>query len=234
MAERRVVIVTGTSSGIGGFLARHFLRQGDEVIGCSRRPAGWRTRRYRHYRVDITDEGQVKGFVQDVRRRHGSIDVLINNAGVASMNHTLLTPLASVRRVFETNFVGTFLLCREGARLMQRRGRGRIVNIGTVAVPLKLEGEAIYAASKSAVVTLTQILAKELAPFRITCNVVSPAPIRTRLTESVPPAAIEALLRRLPIKRWGRFEDVANVVDFFVRNESDGVTGQVICLGGVS
>jgi len=99
---------------------------------------------------------------------------------------------------------------------------------------LLLEGEAIYAASKSAVVTFSQILARELAEFGITCNVVAPAPMETDLIRNVPPEKIDAIVNRLAIKRLGRFEDVANVIDFFVKPESGYVTGQVIYLGGIS
>jgi 3-oxoacyl-[acyl-carrier protein] reductase len=100
-------------------------------------------------------------------------------------------------------------------------------------VPLHLEGEAIYAASKSAVITFTQILAREVASYGITANVVAPTPIETDLIRSVPPEKIAAITARLAVKRLGRFEDVANVIDFFIRPESDYVTGQVITLGGV-
>jgi len=172
-------------------------------------------------------------MVAAVGKQFGRLDVLINNAGIASMNHVLLTPAATAERIFATNFQGVFLLCREAAKLMQRRRYGRIVNIGTVAVPLHLEGEAIYAASKSAVITFTQILAREVASYGITANVVAPTPIETDLIRSVPPEKIAAITARLAVKRLGRFEDVANVIDFFIRPESDYVTGQVITLGGV-
>jgi 3-oxoacyl-[acyl-carrier protein] reductase len=149
------------------------------------------------------------------------------------MNHSLLTPAATVDRIMATNFRGAFLVCRESAKVMKKRRYGRIVNISTIAAPLRLEGEAIYAASKNAVTALTQILARELAEFGITCNVVGPTPILTDLIRSVPQEKIDKLVNRLAIKRLGRFEDVANVIDFFVKPESDYVTGQVIYLGGV-
>jgi 3-oxoacyl-[acyl-carrier protein] reductase len=149
------------------------------------------------------------------------------------MNHTLLTPAATVDRIMATNFRGTFLICRESAKLMKKRKYGRIVNISTIAVPMHLEGEAIYAASKSAVTTLSQILARELAEFGITCNVVGPTPIATDLIRTVSPDKISRIVNRLAIKRLGRFEDVANAIDFFVRPESDYITGQVIHLGGL-
>jgi Dehydrogenases with different specificities (related to short-chain alcohol dehydrogenases) len=100
-----------------------------------------------------------------IKKRESRLDVLINNAGIASMNHSLLTPVATVNKIMETNFTGTFLFCREAARLMQLHGYGRIVNFTSVAVPLKIEGEAAYAASKAAVISLTQILAREFADW---------------------------------------------------------------------
>lgn len=233
MSDAEVVLVTGTRKGIGRYLAEHFVRQGALVEGCSRTLPEWELENYTHHRLDVADETQVKAMFSSIRKRHGRLDILINSAGVASMNHILLTPVATVDRIMATNFRGVFLMCREAAKLMQRRRYGRIVNISTIAVPLRLEGEAIYAASKSAVVTFSRILARELAGAGITCNVVAPTPIETDLIRGVPPEKIEAIINRLAIKRLGRFEDVANVIDFFVKPESDYVTGQVIYLGGV-
>ncbi len=234
MSDREVVLITGTRKGIGRYLAEHFVRKGALVEGCSRAAPDWALENYTHHCLDVADEAQVRAMLSSIQQRHGRLDILINNAGVAAMNHALLTPAATLDQIMATNFRGTFLLCREGAKLMQRRRYGRIVNVSTVAVPLLLEGEAIYAASKSAVVTFSQILARELAEFGITCNVVAPAPMETDLIRNVPPEKIDAIVNRLAIKRLGRFEDVANVIDFFVKPESGYVTGQVIYLGGIS
>jgi 3-oxoacyl-[acyl-carrier protein] reductase len=169
-----------------------------------------------------------------IAMRHGRLDVTVNNAGIASMNHTLLTPVASLEKIMATNFRGTFLVCRESAKLMRKNQFGRIINMGTVAVPLRLEGEAMYAASKAAIVSFTQIFANEIGSFGITCNVVGPTPIDTDLIRAVPKQKIQTIVDRMAIKRLGRLEDVANVVDFLVKPESDFITGQVIYLGGVS
>jgi 3-oxoacyl-[acyl-carrier protein] reductase len=181
----------------------------------------------------VTDEAGVKGMLQNILKSLNRLDILINNAGIASMNHSLLMPMATARNIIETNFLGTFLFCREAAKLMKQNGGGRIVNFATVATPLNLEGEAIYAASKAAVESLTRILARELSPFNITVNAVGPTPVKTDLIRSVPQAKMNALIARQAIPRCGEFKDVINVVDFFIQPASDFVTGQVLYLGGV-
>jgi len=148
------------------------------------------------------------------------------------MNHSLLMPMDTVDRILDINFRGTFLVCREAAKLMQARRYGRIINLGSVAAPMRIEGEAVYAASKSAILTFTQILAHELGSFGITCNVVAPTPIETDLIRSVPSDKLQRLTDNLAIKRAGVLEDVAHVVDFFAHPASDYITGQVIYLGG--
>jgi 3-oxoacyl-[acyl-carrier protein] reductase len=233
MTEREVVLITGTRKGIGRFLVQHYVNKGALVEGCSRESPDWKLEHYTHHTADVADEAQVKAMISSIHKRHGRLDIVINNAGIASMNHVLLTPATTVDRIMATNFRGTFLVCRESAKLMRKRRYGRIVNIGTVAVPMRLAGEAIYAASKNAITSLTQVLARELAEFGITCNVVGPTPIDTDLIRAVPKEKIDRLVDMLAIKRLGRFEDVANVIDFLVRPESDYITGQVIYLGGM-
>jgi 3-oxoacyl-[acyl-carrier protein] reductase len=234
MSKKRIVVVTGTSRGIGRGLVRHFLRGGDLVFGCSRGRASIRHENYRHFPLDVADEKAVVAMIRAVVAEHGRIDVLVNNAGIAAMNHALLTPASVARGIFATNFHGTFLFCREAAKAMLRHKAGRIVNLATVATPLRLEGEAIYAASKAAVESFTQVLARELGQTGVTVNAVGPTPVPTDLIKSVPPAKMEALLARQAIRRFGRINDIINVVDFFVSPRSDFITGQVIYLGGVT
>ncbi len=232
--NRRIVLITGTSRGIGRGLAEHFLRQGDTVCGCSRGPATLLHRRYAHWELEVGDEVAVVAMVRAVVRRFGRIDALVNNAGIAAMNHALLTPADTAQRIMATNFHGTFLFCREAAKAMVRRKAGRIVNFTTVATPLRLEGEAIYAASKAAVESFTQVLARELGPAGVTVNAVGPTPLPTDLIKNVPAAKMNALLERQAIRRLGTVEDVINVVEFFLAPGSGFVTGQVLYLGGVN
>ncbi len=228
-----VTLITGTRKGIGRFLAEHYLARGHIVYGCSRGELDWSADGYTHFIADVADEKEVKRIFSGIRREHGRLDNLINNAGIASMNHSLLTPLSTVRKVLETNVVGCFLFCREAAKLMKKNDYGRIVNFSTVAVPLKLEGEAAYVASKAAVEGLTNVLSREFAGMGVTVNTIGPVPIETDLIRSVPEDKIQDIVKRQTIERLGRFEDVANVADFFLQPESDFVTGQHIYLGGL-
>jgi 3-oxoacyl-[acyl-carrier protein] reductase len=234
MPEPRVILITGASRGIGRSIAGHYVPEGWEVIGCSRKESDLFAQNYHHHQVDITSEDGVRGMFTAIRKEFGHLDVLINSAGIASMNHSLLMPLETTRSVMDTNFTGTFLLSREAARLMQKRKFGRIINFSSVAVPHHLEGEAVYAASKAAVEELTRILAREFADLGITVNAIGPTPIDTDLIRGVPQEKIQALINRQAIKRLGKFEDIHNLVDFLVKPESDFITGQVIYLGGVS
>ena len=128
MHNNRVMLITGTRKGIGQYLARYYVEKGFHVIGCSRGAAEYQIQNYRHFCLDITDEGKVKQMFGEIRGAYKRLDVLINNAGIASMNHILLTPLKTVQNILNTNVAGTFLFCREGAKLMQKNGYGRIVN----------------------------------------------------------------------------------------------------------
>ncbi len=233
MKPEKVMLITGTSRGIGKYLAEHYCRQGFQVIGCSRQESGLSLKNYEHVSLDVTDEGNVKELFRHIREKYKGLDVLINNAGVASMNHVLLTPVESAEKVLAVNMIGTFLFSREAAKIMKKEQQGRIVNFTSVAVPLKIEGEAIYASAKAAVISFTQILARELAIYGITVNAVGPAPVRTDLLRSVPEKKIHDLIQRQAIKRWGEFRDISNVIDFFISPDSDFVTGQVLFLGGV-
>lgn len=240
----RVMVITGTRKGIGRNLAEYYLNLGYVICGCSRNDSDLSHNNYRHFCLDISDESAVINMITTIKAEFGRIDVLLNNAGIASMNHILTTPYKSVKSIFETNFFGSFLFIREVSKVMISLYRKqykkdnlypfRIVNFATIAVPLQLEGEAIYASSKAAIVNFTKVCAKELASFGITINAIGPTPIKTDLIKNVPQDKIEILLNSQAIKRFGTFNDIQRVIDFFIDSKSEFVTGQVIYLGGIN
>lgn len=231
--KKKIILITGARKGIGRFLAEHFISKNFIVIGCSRMESDLRSENYFHYSLDITDENSICEMMQNIRTKFNKIDILINNAGIASMNHSLLTPGSTVKKIFETNLLGTFICSREAIKLMKKNKFGRIINFSSVAVPLNLEGESIYSASKSAVEQLTKVMSREVSEYGITINAIAPTPIETDLIKAVPKVKIEKLLQRQAIKRLGNFKDVSNVIEFFISENSSFITGQVIYLGGI-
>lgn len=228
-----VTVITGTRKGIGRELSEYYLMKGHIVVGCSRGNASIEHERYAHYELDVADEKAVVHMIKDAKKKHGRIDNLLNNAGIASMNHILATPYKTAISIFSTNFLGVFLFVRESAKVMMTQKYGRIVNFATVASPLRLEGEALYSASKAAVVNFTEIAARELAQFGITVNAVGPTPVLTDLIRNVQKEKLDALLERQAIRRFGETRDISHIIDFFIDRKSDFVTGQVVYLGGV-
>ena len=229
-----IIVITGTSRGIGLSLVKRYISKGHVVIGCSRSESEYTNENYHHFQVDLSNEDEINKFAHSIKKQFGSLDVLINNAGIASMNHFMFTPLETAKKVMTTNFFAPFAMTRACVGLLKKSKTPRIINFSTVAVPFNLDGELAYVASKSAVESMTKILAKELAQFKITVNAVGPTPVKTFLTAKVPENKINALLDRQAIKRFGEFEDIGNVIDFYIQPSSEFITGQIIYLGGVN
>lgn len=232
--SKRHILITGATKGLGRALTDYFLAQGDTVFGCARSQSDLAHEQYHHFQVDVADSGAVAQVFFDLRKKIKHLDAVINNAGVASMNAFALTPEHTLSHIFDVNVKGTIFFCQKALGLLRRSEHPRIVNTSTVAVPLQLEGESIYAASKSAVETLTRIIAKEYGSFGITCNAVGPSPIDTALIQGVPKDKIEKLIRRQAVKKMATPEDVIHIIDFFLKPESDMISGQVMYLGGIS
>lgn len=228
-----VVVISGASRGLGRHLAEHYCRQGAGVIGCSRSAASLPFANYCHHAVDVSSDSDVRRLFSEVRKSHGRVDVLINNAAINPAVSLFMTvPAASIVKSFETNVLGAMLMCRGAIRLMMPEKFGRLINIGSMAVKLEVAGETIYTAMKAAMVSYTRVLAKEVYPYGITCNVVAPSALATEMSAQVDAAALAEVLKRNAIPRAGKFDDVATVIDWLIKPESHAVTGQAIYLGG--
>jgi 3-oxoacyl-[acyl-carrier protein] reductase len=233
--DRPVMVITGTSRGMGRDMARYFLARGYDVRGCSRGESTITDAAYGHARVDVGDEEQVRSWVRSVKKGAGRIDVVVSNAGLAPAALLMtMTAGAVLEPLLRINVAGTFYVCREAARQMMTQGYGRIITISSMAVGLHEEGTAAYAASKAAVVEMTKILAKEVAARGITCNVLAPSMYETGAVEALGQPVKDRALGRLTFKRPLSIDEICGAIEFFAAPASGCVTGQVLHLGLVT
>lgn len=226
----KTLFVTGASRGIGRHLAQRATEEGFRAIGLARQPGD--DLPFEMRALDVTDADEVTKLFAEFRR-DDTVYGLINGAGVAAMNLVVTTPVATLRRIVETNLLGTVYCCQAMGRLLARRRRGRIVNISTIAVPLAIEGEAVYAASKAGVETFSRVFAREMADYGVTVNCLAPGPVDTRLIAGVPHDKIQAIVARQIIPRQATPEDLWATVSVLLRPESAMITGETIHIGGV-
>ena len=224
-------LITGTSQGLGRALAERLLADGWTVHGFARGAQALGHANFHGHAVDVTDEAAVRSAVATITEG-GRIDLLVNNAGAASMNALLLTPGETAERLMRVNYLGTFHCLQAVGKVMVRQRAGRIVNVTTVAVPLSLEGEAAYVASKAAVEALTKVAAKELASQGVRVMAIGFGPVDTRLTRAVPRAALAKINGQIS-RPDGTTMDQA--VEFFISqlHSPDFISGSVRYLGAV-
>ncbi len=222
-------LITGTSQGLGRALAERLLADGWTVHGFARGPQTLTHERFTAHAVDVTDEAAVRAVVAAIAES-GRIDLLVNNAGAASMNALLLTPGETADRLMRVNYLGTFHCLQAVGKVMVRQRAGRIVNVTTVAVPLSLEGEAAYVASKAAVEALTKVAAKELASSGVIVSAVGYGPIDTALTRAVPRDRLAALNHQLDL---AASPTPATAAAFLLEHVRSAEAGRIAYLGDV-
>jgi len=204
-------------------VAERLLAAGWTVHGFARQPGGWTHPAYVEHAVDVGDPAAVQSAVAGLTATGATIDLLVNHAGVAAMNALLLTPPAVAAELMRVNYLGTFHCLQSVGKAMVRARKGRILNVTTVAVPLSLDGEAAYVASKAAVEALTRVAARELGPLGIVVAAVGLGPVDTRLTRAVGADQLARLNRRI-----GRpaGTTLAEAADFLFRHATDpGLVG---------
>ena len=231
----KIAVISGTSKGIGKFTAEHFLENGFEVFGCSRGEGTIDHEFYHHEQLDLQDERAVIAWVRSIKKSAGRVDVLFCNAGYAPAQFlATITSGKVLNDTLETNVFGTFVLCREVCKIMMKQNSGRIINVSSMAQGLHLEGTSAYAVSKAAIVEFTKILAKEMAKFNVTCNVIAPSMYMTEGVEALQQNVIDRALDSLTIKRTLKKEELLHAIDFFIDDNASAITGQVIYFGLVN
>jgi 3-oxoacyl-[acyl-carrier protein] reductase len=230
-----LILITGTSRGIGRALREQLAQSGHTALGCSRRSLATHGDVGTHFQVDLTSPEQVKRMFRRIKEEYGFIDALINNAGTSIMNPFLLTPDSEIERIFQLNVFATFYCTREAVKLMRhsKHESPSIINVSTVAVPWSIPGQAIYASSKIAVEQAARTLSRELADLNIRINTIGLPPVRTALTRSVETLKIDALVERQAIKRLCTVSDIMGPIEFLLSPAARFVTGSTLFLGGV-
>jgi NAD(P)-dependent dehydrogenase (short-subunit alcohol dehydrogenase family) len=172
--------------------------------------------------------------VAQVVEELGGIDGVVNSAGIAADVHTLDTPVELFRKILDVNVVGTFIVARAAARVMKDRGGGAIVNLASVSGVRGSKGRSAYGSSKGAVCVLTQVMANDLARFGIRVNAIAPGPVDTPMVQALHTPKDRALWsRHLPMRRYGKPEEIASVIEFLLDGaKSSYVTGEIVAVDG--
>ena len=224
------IIVTGCSSGIGFYLAENLNKSGYQVIGLARNEPKEKYN-FIFEKCDVRNLNSVKSFFSKVKK-DTDIYGLLNVAGVAAMNLLVTTPEETINNIINTNLTGTIYCTKEIIPCFVKSKTGRIINFSSFAVKIGLQGESVYVASKAGVEGFTRSIARELAPFNVTVNCISPGPIKTKLTNKVPPSYIDKVIQQQIINKQCTKEDVLKSVKLILNPESDKITGENFVIGG--
>jgi 3-oxoacyl-[acyl-carrier protein] reductase len=238
--EGRVALITGGARGLGLASARLLAERGAIVTLADRDADALDAARSTVpgadvVTVDVTDPDATAAAVAQVLERHGRLDVLVNCAGIAGVNRTLweLTP-EEFRSVVDVNLMGTYLMCRAAvpAMLQTSEGRGRIINVASMAGKDGNPRASHYSAAKAGIIALTKSLGKELATSGILANVIAPAVIETDMASAVSPEQLAYMTSLIPMGRLGQPVEVARLIAFLASDEVSFSTGAVYDISG--
>lgn len=240
--ENKTAIVTGGSRGIGRAICVALAKAGANVVTCyAHRADGAKetVKLCEEYggkamalQADVSKGEDVEQLVLKVKEAYGSIDILVNNAGITKDNLMLKMTEDDFEQVIDTNLKGAFLCTKHVSKLMLKQKSGHIINISSVVGVRGNAGQVNYASSKAGLIGMTKSVAKEIGSRGITVNAVAPGFIETDMTAALPEAVVAENLKNIPMRCFGKPEDVANLVVFLASEESRYITGQVICVDG--
>lgn len=241
----KVAIVTGSSRGIGKACALRLAKDGFTVVinySHSESEAKNVLNEIESfggsgmiYCADVSKLDEVKAMMRDVSKTYGQIDVLVNNAGIVRDEYLLMLNPETLDKCFDLNVKGYFYCAQQAVLKMFRKKSGVVINMSSVSGILALAGQSVYSATKGAVNSLTQTMAKELAPYGIRVNAVAPGFIETEMLNALSDEKKQEYLNAIPMHRLGTVEDVANVVSMLASDAASYITGQIITVdGGIS
>jgi 2-hydroxycyclohexanecarboxyl-CoA dehydrogenase len=239
--DGRVAVVTGAAGGIGAAIAGALVDAGaaaavwDVAAGRAKEVADGLAGRALGVEVDITSRPSVEAALAATESALGPVDVLVNNAGIDTIEPFLESAEATWRRIVEVNYLGTVIVTRAVLDGMVERSYGRIVNISSDAGKVGSSGEVVYSGTKAAVIAFGKALAREVATKGITVNAVCPGPTDTALLRQVSdrsPAMMAAIVRAVPMKRIGTPQDIAPAVVFLAGDGASYITGQALSVSG--
>lgn len=243
LLQNRVALVTGGSGGIGKAIASAYAAHGARVVAADlRAPAGVAgDSDIRHIELDVTRADDVRAATDEVARQYGSLDILVNVAGIVSFGSAEKLPVEEWNRVLAINLTGSFLCCQAAIPHMRRQNFGRIINMGSVVgknggnarpwlSPAEQDraGNVAYGVSKAGVHMMTAFLAKELASSGVTVNSIAPGPVASEMTTGFP----QALRDLIPVSRMGEAGDIARAALFLAAPQNGFITGETLDVNG--
>ena len=241
MTEARIALITGANRGIGFEILKSLAVAGYTVIGTSRSQEGKNiidkelaTSNSKGFGsiLDVKDKDSIKKFNKQIKEKHGTVSILINNAGITADNLMIRMSDDEWNDVIETNLSSIFRITKEIVRDMMKQRHGRIINIGSVVGLSGNAGQVNYSSSKSALLGFSKSLAREVASRNITVNTISPGFIDTDMTKKLKEEQKSALISSIPLGRMGSAAELANVVKFIASEEASYITGENINVNG--
>lgn len=241
MSEQRLAIVTGAARGIGRAIVLELLKQGRKVAGLDLNAeqlgelekvvaeAGYSVITQQ---VDITQTEKLTGVLEKLADEHGGIGILVNNAGITRDRLMIQMDDEDFDKVIAVNLRAAFVATRVAARSMVRNKFGRLVHISSVAGVMGQAGSTNYAASKAGLIGMSKSIAREVGKKNVTSNCIAPGFIMTDMTEILPDVVKDAAKAVIPMKRFGKPEEIARAVAFLASDDAGYITGQVLCVDG--
>ena len=242
MLEGKIALVTGAAKGIGRAIALALAADGATVVvnyNGSKERAEQVVEEIKAlgadgmaYQCNVADTAATADMVKEVIKTYGKLDILVNNAGITRDNLIMKMSEEDFDAVIDANLKGCFNTIKAVSRQMLKQRAGRIINITSVSGILGNAGQANYAASKAGIIGLTKTMARELASRGITVNAVAPGFVDTDMTQVLPENVKEAATAQIPLGRFGKPEDIANMVDYLASEKASYITGQIISVDG--